>query len=108
MMTDPMKPLGLSLFQLTAIGRMYAAGGRLFVDLTKQLATPASRDGLLDVLGRHDPLIKDALTTLMSGAISSNHGQVIRMLGVPVKAGQLRRRRARRRKSRTIRRSSRT
>ena len=65
MMTDPMKPLGLSLFQLTAARPMYAAGGRLFVDPTKELASPASRDVLLDVLGRSDPLIKDALTTLI-------------------------------------------
>jgi rifampicin phosphotransferase len=65
MMTDPMKPLGLSLFQLTAARPMYAAGGRLFVDVTKQLASPASRDVLLDGMGRHDPLIKDALTTLI-------------------------------------------
>jgi pyruvate,water dikinase len=65
MMTDAMKPLGLSLFQLTAAGRMYAAGGRLFVDVSKQLASPAGRDALLDVLGRSDPLIKDALTTLI-------------------------------------------
>ncbi len=63
MMTDPMKPLGLSLFQA---GHMVAAGGRLFVDVTKQLATPAGRDVLLNVLlGRSDPLIKDALTTLI-------------------------------------------
>ncbi len=61
MMTDPMKPLGLSLFQT---GHMVAAGGRLFVDITKQLASPAGRDVLLNVLGR-DPLIKDALTTLI-------------------------------------------
>jgi len=61
MMTDPMKPLGLSLF---AVGRMVAAGGRLFVDITKQLSSPVSRDVLLNVLGR-DPLIKDALTTLI-------------------------------------------
>jgi rifampicin phosphotransferase len=65
MMTDPMKPLGLSLFQLTAGRPMYAAGGRLFVDVTKQLAPPASRDVLLEAMGRHDPLIKDALTTLI-------------------------------------------
>jgi pyruvate,water dikinase len=65
MMTDAMKPLGLSLFQLNAMGRMYAAGGRLFVDVTKQMASPASRGVLLDLLGRHDPLIKDALTTLI-------------------------------------------
>jgi rifampicin phosphotransferase len=62
MMTDPMKPLGLSLF---AAGHMVAAGGRLFVDVTKQLASPASRDVLLNVLGGFDPLIKDALTTLI-------------------------------------------
>jgi pyruvate,water dikinase len=65
MMTDPMKPLGLSLHQLTAAGRMYAAGGRLFVDTAKQLASPASRDVILNVLGRSDPLIKDALMTLI-------------------------------------------
>ncbi len=62
MMTDPMKPLGLSLFQA---GHMVAAGGRLFVDVTKQLASPAGRDVLLNVLGRSDPLVKDALTTLI-------------------------------------------
>jgi len=62
MMTDPMKPLGLSLFRA---GHMVAAGGRLFVDVTKQMATPAGRDGLLNLLGRSDPLIKDALTTLI-------------------------------------------
>jgi len=65
MMTDPMKPLGLSVFQLTAAGPMHAAGGRLFVDPTKQLASPASRDALLDVMGRGDPLIKDALVTIL-------------------------------------------
>jgi pyruvate,water dikinase len=65
MMTDPMKPLGLSLFQLTAAGRMYAAGGRLFVDVAKQLAAPASRDALLDGMGRHDPLIKNAVANLI-------------------------------------------
>ena len=65
MMTDPMKPLGLSLFQLTAARPMYAAGGRLFVDISKELATPASRDMLLEGMGRHDPLIQDALTNLV-------------------------------------------
>ena len=34
MMTDAMKPLGLSLFQLTALPPMHEAGGRLFVDVT--------------------------------------------------------------------------
>ena len=65
MMTDPMKPLGLSLWQLTALRPMYEAGGRLFVDVTQRLASPASRAGLLEVLGRSDPLIGDALQTIL-------------------------------------------
>ncbi|MCU1356097.1 MAG: hypothetical protein JWM89_1515, partial [Acidimicrobiales bacterium] len=64
MMTDPMKPLGISLWQLTALPPMHEAGGRLFVDIAARLASPASRAGLLEVLGR-DPLIKDALETLL-------------------------------------------
>jgi len=65
MMTDPMKPLGLSLWQLTALRPMYEAGGRLFVDVTPGLASPASRAGLLEVLGKSDPLIRDALQSIL-------------------------------------------
>ena len=65
MMTDPMKPLGLSLFQLTALPRMYEAGGRLFVDVAPRLASPASRTAVLEVLGKGDPLIGDALRTIL-------------------------------------------
>jgi rifampicin phosphotransferase len=64
MMTDPMKPLGISLWQLTALRPMYEAGGRLFVDVAQGLASPASRTALLEVLGR-DPLISDALQTIL-------------------------------------------
>jgi pyruvate,water dikinase len=65
MMTDPMKPLGLSLFQLTALPPMHEAGGRLFVDVTEHLASPASRPGLVEGLGKSDPLIGDALTSIL-------------------------------------------
>ncbi|MFC9623881.1 rifamycin-inactivating phosphotransferase [Streptomyces sp. NPDC056930] len=65
MMTDPMKPLGLSMWQLTAMVPMHEAGGRLFVDVTRRLASPASRAGLLDAIGRGDPLIRDALETVL-------------------------------------------
>ncbi len=65
MMTDPMKPLGLSLFQLTALPPMHEAGGRLFVDVTQRLASPTARVGLLEVMGRGDPLIGDALQTIL-------------------------------------------
>ncbi|MRG47305.1 phosphoenolpyruvate synthase [Chitinophaga sp. SYP-B3965] len=65
MMTDPMKPLGLSIWQLRAARPMFKAGGRLFVDVTNELARPASRDNLLENMGQHDPLIKDALRTIV-------------------------------------------
>jgi phosphoenolpyruvate synthase/pyruvate phosphate dikinase len=42
MMTDPMKPLGLSFWQMTTPAPMAEAGGRLFVDVTQRLAAPAS------------------------------------------------------------------
>jgi pyruvate,water dikinase len=65
MMTDPMKPLGLSLWQLTSPAPMRVAGGRLFVDVTQALASPASRAGLVAMAGRSDPLIGDALQTVL-------------------------------------------
>ncbi|MFI9382594.1 rifamycin-inactivating phosphotransferase [Kutzneria sp. NPDC052558] len=65
MMTDPMRPLGYSMWQLTAMTDMYEAAGRLFVDVTPRLAVPASRAALLDVMGKGDPLVKDALETVL-------------------------------------------
>ncbi|MFF8815761.1 rifamycin-inactivating phosphotransferase [Streptomyces pactum] len=65
MMTDAMKPLGLSVWRMTAMVPMQEAGGRLFVDVTPRLAAPASRAALLDLMGRGDPLITDALRTLL-------------------------------------------
>jgi phosphoenolpyruvate synthase/pyruvate phosphate dikinase len=65
MMTDPMKPLGLSVWQLTTPRPMSEAGGRLFVDVTQPLASPASRANLLGALGKSDPLIRDALETVL-------------------------------------------
>ncbi|MCX5144966.1 rifamycin-inactivating phosphotransferase [Streptomyces sp. NBC_00338] len=65
MMTDPMKPLGYSMWQLTAMVAMHEAGGRLFVDVTGRLASPATRAGLLDAMGKGDPLIRDALETVL-------------------------------------------
>ncbi|OTW71988.1 phosphoenolpyruvate synthase [Bacillus thuringiensis serovar roskildiensis] len=65
MMTDAMKPLGLSFFLLTTSAPMRKAGGRLFVDATQQLASPASRNYLINTLGKSDPLVRDALTTII-------------------------------------------
>jgi len=65
MMTDAMKPLGLSLWQLTAARPMFKAGGRLFVDVMDSLTSSAGRAALLNGMSQHDPLIKDALTTII-------------------------------------------
>lgn len=65
MMTDPMRPLGFSMWQLTAMVAMHEAGGRLFVDVTRRLAAPASRAALLDIMGKGDPLVRDALETVL-------------------------------------------
>lgn len=65
MMTDPMKPLGISVWQLTSPGPMRHAGGRLFLDVTQRLSSPATRESLIETLGKSDPLIGDALRTVL-------------------------------------------
>lgn len=65
MMTDPIKPLGLSFWLLTTPAPMHKAGGRLFVDVTLRLASPVGRNILLTAMGQHDPLMQDALMNIM-------------------------------------------
>jgi phosphoenolpyruvate synthase/pyruvate phosphate dikinase len=66
MMTDAMKPLGLSFFLLLTPAPMRTAGGRLFIDITAMLASSASREIVMNqTLGKSDPLIKDALATII-------------------------------------------
>ncbi|MFI6484219.1 rifamycin-inactivating phosphotransferase [Nonomuraea sp. NPDC050663] len=65
MMTDAMKPLGLSFWQMTTPRQMSEAGGRLFVDVAPLLATSAGRATMIDTLGKGDPLTRDALRTIL-------------------------------------------
>lgn len=65
MMTDPIKPLGLSFFLLTTFAPMRTAGGRLFVDVTNRLASSDGRQMLVNTLGQSEPLVKDALMTII-------------------------------------------
>ncbi len=65
MMTDPIKPLGLSFWLLGTRAPMRRAGAWLFVDVTAMLATAAGRHQIINVLGKFDPLIKDALTGIV-------------------------------------------
>lgn len=64
MMTDPIKPLGLSFYLLITSAPMRKAGGRLFVDIARGLATTAGRETLLKNL-ESDPLIIGALKTII-------------------------------------------
>lgn len=65
MMTDAMRPLGLSVWQMLAARPMHEAGGQLFVDITAQLASAASREALMTMLNR-DPLVHSAVQELVS------------------------------------------
>lgn len=66
MMTDAMKPLGISFFQsqfdevlLTEIG------GRLYFDLAHDLSSPIGRKVMLATLGKLDPLVLNAVKNLI-------------------------------------------
>jgi pyruvate,water dikinase len=65
MMTDPMKPLGMSFWQMTTPAPMAEAGGRLFVDVTQRLASSTTAAALLDAMRKADPLTADALETIL-------------------------------------------
>lgn len=64
MMTDSIKPLGLSFYLLITPAPMRKAGGRLFVDVAPRLTTRAGREALLNTVGS-DPLTKSALMTVI-------------------------------------------
>jgi pyruvate,water dikinase len=65
MMTDATRPLGISIRQLTGGPPFHEAGGRLWVDVTQMLGSPARRAGLLAMMGQHDPLMGDAVQTIL-------------------------------------------
>ncbi|MFD4706328.1 phosphoenolpyruvate synthase [Gottfriedia sp. NPDC058432] len=67
MMTDPIKPLGLSFWMLTSRAPMRKAGGRLFVDISQHLASPDRRTMFIEAIGKSDPLLKDALLKVVEG-----------------------------------------
>lgn len=65
MMTDPLKPLGMSLMQLLAYGRWFKAGGRLFIDVTQMLASTDGRKMLLNNMKQLEPLTNDAIMNII-------------------------------------------
>lgn len=66
MMTDAMKPMGLSCFQYSGGDGtlMIQAGGRLFMDLSHDIASAFGRTLAIAAMGKVDPLIDSALRNL--------------------------------------------
>ncbi|WP_394119879.1 phosphoenolpyruvate synthase [Planococcus donghaensis] len=65
MMTEPINPLGMSFFVFLSDYNLAQAGGRLFMDLSPELASVTGRAIIVSSLGSNDPLMKDALTNFM-------------------------------------------
>lgn len=64
-MTEPINPLGISLFSMLSEYELSHAGGRLFIDLSHDLASAAGRKIVLAALGKNDPLMHNALTNVI-------------------------------------------
>jgi len=86
MMTDAMKPLGLSFFLLGLEDiPLIQVGGRLFFDLAHDLASPIGRWIALMAMGKIDPLMHNALKSLMKRKAfmkSLSHGKRFFSMGV--------------------------
>lgn len=68
MMTEDIKPLGMSFCQMLSFWfgqNLKPAGGRLFIDGTYDLSSPIGRKILLASTGKADILMKNALMNLM-------------------------------------------
>lgn len=66
MMTDSIRPLGLSFLEyITEPFPFYKAGGRLFLDVTYDLASSFGRRILMSAIGTHDSLMENAIQSLI-------------------------------------------
>lgn len=85
MMTDAMKPLGLSTWRLTGPRKMAVAGGRIFMDVAQDLMSPVGKKVVLDVLGKSDPLVRAAVMEILERGdfIPNNVGEAIQPASGP-------------------------
>ncbi len=65
MMTDPIKPMGISFFEPLAQFSLNRSGGRVFADITHDISSLVGRKRLLIAAGKQDPLIQGALKKLL-------------------------------------------
>lgn len=65
-MTDPILPLGMSMFELASFFPLDKAGGRLFVDITFDLTTPMGRRMVKQKVDNMDPLMASAVRKVLA------------------------------------------
>lgn len=65
MMTDAIKPLGMSFFEMISESSMEKIGGRIYTDITHDLSSTIGRKRLVMATGKQDPLIQSAIKKLL-------------------------------------------
>ncbi|MDF2889840.1 MAG: phosphoenolpyruvate synthase [Clostridia bacterium] len=65
MMTDAIKPLGMSFFEMISQFSLDKSGGRLYADITHDMASAMGKKRVLMATGKQDPLILSAVKKLM-------------------------------------------
>lgn len=65
MMTDAIKPLGMSFFGMISEVSMEKIGGRIYTDITHDLSSVKGRSRLVMATGKQDPLIQNAIKNLL-------------------------------------------
>jgi len=65
MMTDAIKPLGMSFFEMITKSSMEQIGGRIYADITHDLSSTIGRKRLIMASGKQDPLIQSAIQYLI-------------------------------------------
>lgn len=65
MMTDAMKPLSMSFFEMISDVSLDKIGGRIYADITHDLSTTLGRKRLVMATGKQDPLIQNSLKNIL-------------------------------------------
>jgi len=65
MMTDILRPLGMSFFEMISESTMDRIGGRIYADITHDLSSYIGRKRLVMATAKQDPLIQNALNALI-------------------------------------------
>ncbi|KPU42911.1 phosphoenolpyruvate synthase [Oxobacter pfennigii] len=66
MMTDAIRPLGISFFQMISDITLTRSGGRLYADITHDLSSAVGRNRLVMATGKQDLLIQGAIKQLLN------------------------------------------